>query len=320
MNLSIRPLDKHDLSEADRIFRLAFGTFLGLPDPMSFMGDADFVRTRWVSDSAAALGAYIDDALVGSNFVTNRGSFGFLGPLTIRPDLWEKGIAKRLLEATMGVFEKWGTRQAGLFTFPHSPKHIGLYQKFGFWPQDLTPVMSKQVGRTTKSHSWSRFSAVSVRDRDTCLAECRDITDAVYAGLDLEREIRAVVEQQIGDTVLIRDGSALVGFAICHIGGGSEAGKGSAYMKFGAVRAGQGAAKHFEHLAARGEHPTAGTLVLIECMHELDLFNAVVSLARGWIDLAAAIHFLPSFGAASGNWRDGLRLVASGSAFAATTV
>lgn len=26
--------------------RQAFGTFLGLPDPMDFMGDGDFVRTR----------------------------------------------------------------------------------------------------------------------------------------------------------------------------------------------------------------------------------------------------------------------------------
>lgn len=36
-----------DLQEADKIMRLAFGTFLGLPDPMKFMGDADYVNTRY---------------------------------------------------------------------------------------------------------------------------------------------------------------------------------------------------------------------------------------------------------------------------------
>ena len=53
MDITIRPLDQHDLPEAERIFRLAFGTFFGLPDPMSFMGDADLVNTRWRAAQAA---------------------------------------------------------------------------------------------------------------------------------------------------------------------------------------------------------------------------------------------------------------------------
>jgi hypothetical protein len=57
MDITIRPLDQHDLPEAERIFRLAFGTFLGLHDPMSFMGDADLVHTRWRAVPAATLGA-----------------------------------------------------------------------------------------------------------------------------------------------------------------------------------------------------------------------------------------------------------------------
>lgn len=37
MEISIRPLQESDIPEADRIFRLAFGTFLNLPDPMKFL-------------------------------------------------------------------------------------------------------------------------------------------------------------------------------------------------------------------------------------------------------------------------------------------
>jgi hypothetical protein len=33
-------LKQSELEEAGRIVRLAFGTFLGLPDPLDFMGDA----------------------------------------------------------------------------------------------------------------------------------------------------------------------------------------------------------------------------------------------------------------------------------------
>jgi len=60
MSVSIRPLEERDLPAADRLCRLAFGTFLGLPDPMTFMGDADFVATRWRADPSGALAAQID--------------------------------------------------------------------------------------------------------------------------------------------------------------------------------------------------------------------------------------------------------------------
>ena len=97
-DVSVRPLREGDLSEADRIIRLAFGTFLGLPDPMTFMGDAGYVRTRWVAAPDAAFGAEVDGKLVGSNFATNWGSVGSSGPLTAEPDLWNKGIGSRLME------------------------------------------------------------------------------------------------------------------------------------------------------------------------------------------------------------------------------
>lgn len=57
MEIAIRPLDGRDVAEADRIFRVAFGTFLGLPEPASFMGDADLVGTRWWATPSAAFGA-----------------------------------------------------------------------------------------------------------------------------------------------------------------------------------------------------------------------------------------------------------------------
>ncbi|MCU1341463.1 MAG: GCN5-related N-acetyltransferase, partial [Candidatus Acidoferrum typicum] len=55
--VTIRPVDEQDLPAADRIMRLAFGTFLGMPDPLKFMGDADYARTRWFADPSAAFGA-----------------------------------------------------------------------------------------------------------------------------------------------------------------------------------------------------------------------------------------------------------------------
>jgi GNAT superfamily N-acetyltransferase len=144
-DIAVRPLRESDLATADHIMQLAFGTFLGVLDPASFMGDASYVRTRWKANPDAAFAAEINNELVGSNFATNWGSVGFFGPLTIRPDLWDRGVGKRLMEPVLACFDQWQTKHAGLFTFAQSQKHIGLYQKFGFYPRFLTAIMSKPV-------------------------------------------------------------------------------------------------------------------------------------------------------------------------------
>jgi hypothetical protein len=76
--------------------------------------------------------ATLDGTLVGSNFATRWGSVGFFGPLTIRPDLWDGGIGRKLMAPVMAQFEAWQAAHAGLFTFAHSTKHVGLYERFGF--------------------------------------------------------------------------------------------------------------------------------------------------------------------------------------------
>lgn len=247
-DVSVRPLQEDDLPVADRIMRLAFGTFLGLPDPLAFMGDADYVRTRSLADNVTGFGAEIDGELAGSNFATSWGSVGFFGPLTIRPDLWDRGVASCLLERTMECFAGWGIRHAGLFTFAHSPKHVHLYQKFGFWPRFLTAIMSKPVTETRSAGPWFRFSAMAHGDRQEAIRAARELTSRLYDGLDLAGEIRAVHSQNLGDTILVWDDAGLAGLAICHRGRGSEAGSGACYVKFGAARSGANAGRAFEQL------------------------------------------------------------------------
>jgi GNAT superfamily N-acetyltransferase len=247
-DISVRPLRESDLSIADQIMRLAFGTFLGLPEPASFMGDASYVRTRWKANPDAAFAAEINNELVGSNFATNWGSVGFFGPLTIRPDLWDRGVGKRLMAPVMECFDKWQTRHAGLFTFAHSQKHIGLYQKFGFSPRFLTAIMSKPVELTGRASTWTKFSDASMTERAAIIHSCRELTDAIYEGLDVGHEIHAIADQELGDTVLLWDDGKLTGLALCHTGAGTEAGSGVCFIKFGAARPDAAAEKNFNRL------------------------------------------------------------------------
>ncbi len=247
-DVKVRPLVEADLPAADRIFRQAFGTFLGLPDPSATFGDTDYVRTRWLADPAASLGAELDGDLVASNFVTNWSSIGVFGPLTVRPDLWDRGIAKRLMDATVDILDEWGVRLGGLFTFAHSAKHIGLYHRYGFWPQHLTFVMARPTSPTGATSPWTALSATPPAERPAMVAACREVADMIYQDLDVSREVEQVDQQNLGDTVLVGDDAGLVAFGVCHIGAGSEAGSGACYVKFGAVRPGPGAGRGFERL------------------------------------------------------------------------
>jgi GNAT superfamily N-acetyltransferase len=253
MNIHIRPLRETDLPEADRIFRLAFGTFLGLPDPLSFAGDADYVRSRWRANPSASLGAFVDGELVGSNFLTRWGSVGFFGPLTVRPDLWDKGVAKALLEKAMPQFEAWGVKHAGLFTFPQSTKHIALYQRFGFWPRHLTVLMAKPVVETAQTGAWSTIPDTPGPERARLIQQCRVLAESTYPELDLGPEIAAASAQKLGETVVIHDEGELAGFAICHMGPGSEAGSGVMYLKFAAAKPGAAAAARLARLLSACE-------------------------------------------------------------------
>jgi GNAT superfamily N-acetyltransferase len=248
MKVSMGLLEEKDLAAADRIFRLAFGTFTGHPQPEKFGGDIDKISTRWLADPAAAFGAKVDGELVASIFVTHWGSVGYFGPLTVRPDFWDMGIAQKLLEPTMDLFAQWQTRHAGLYTFAHSPKHLALYQKYGFWPRFLTAIMTKTAGPRKTRAPVSYYSEASEAERAGLLANIREVTDALYRGLDVSREVLAVYNQGLGDTLVIGDDSRVVGFAVCHGGPGSEAGSNAGFIKFGAVRPDPNAEQFFTYL------------------------------------------------------------------------
>jgi GNAT superfamily N-acetyltransferase len=249
MSAVIRPLTDRDLPAAQRILRLAFGTFLGAPDPSTFWADRDYVHGRFGAENVASYAVDLDGELVGANFATQWGSVGFFGPLMVRPDRQGQGIAKQLVESVSGRLDDWGVRHAGLFTFAHSALHLALYQKFGFHARFLTAIMTAPARPGGTAIHWSRYSELDEADRRGVEAACREVTEALYEGLDLGAEIRTVAARGLGDTLLLWVGtSRLAGFAVCHWGPASEAGEGCCFVKFGAVRPGPTAEGDFAGL------------------------------------------------------------------------
>lgn len=251
--ITVGLLKQGELEEANRIFRLAFGTFLGLPNPLDFMGDRNLITPRWRSTHVKVIAAREDGRLIGSNVATRWGSFGFFGPLTVLPEYWDRGVAQRLLESTMTIFDRWGLRHTGLFTFAHSAKHVGLYQKFGYWPRYLTAIMTRTPEanpslQTKPENAPACLSALTKTQREQAIQACAKLTHNIAKGLDLAGEIRAVVAQRTGDVVLTYTRGRLDAFAVCLTGAGSEGGETMCYVKFGAARGGAGAGERFDKL------------------------------------------------------------------------
>jgi GNAT superfamily N-acetyltransferase len=247
VTIEIRTLSENEIEEAERLRRLAFGTMLGLPEPLSFRGDAALLTPRRWAYPEGGFVAVEDGALLGVAMANNWGSLGIFGPVAVDPKQWRRGIARQLVEATLPVFAHWDCRLVGLFTFPESVSHVRLYQSAGFWPRHLTAIMGRPI--TAPSPVPDALSLLeNPGDRRDLTAQCAALTDSIFSGLDLTREIDTVVEHGLGDVILIAEGSHIAGFAVCHSGKGSEAGSGSAYVKFAGVRSGPSAAQRLTRL------------------------------------------------------------------------
>jgi hypothetical protein len=151
----------------------------------------------------------------------------------------------------MEIFDGWGLRHSGLFTFPQSAKHIALYQKFGYWPRYLTAIMTRlpdPEGKTKGAVAPVLLSGLKKAQREEAIQACARLTHKIDKGLDLTGEIRAVLAQRAGDVVLTYTRSTLDAFAVCLNGPGSEGGEKTCYIKFGAARGGAGAGERFDKL------------------------------------------------------------------------
>jgi len=257
LDIHIRPLRENDLEDAERIFRIAFGTFFGIADPQNHVPDRRLVSTRFYGEHTTAFGAEVNGRLVGTNMGTRWGTVGFMGPLTILPDLWNRGIAKLLIGPVLGTFDHRGCRHTGLFTFASSQKHVGLYQGYGFWPRFLTVLMSRAVQERGTNPAYVRYADVTEDVRRRLIHTCFQITDRIFTGLDLTQEIAAVHGHSLGHTLFLGQGGEVDGLAVCHLGPGTEAGEDTCYIKFGAVRPGPDAGETFDRLIRACDHLAA---------------------------------------------------------------
>ncbi len=247
MSITIRGLTEQDFDTAERLRRLAFGTFLGAPDPLTYRGDVALLPARAKVFPDGGMVAEEDGRMIGVAMANHWGSLGVFGPIAIHPDYWRKGVARQLLDATLPIFDRWRCRMTGLYTFPHSATHVRLYQSVGFWPRYLTPIMVRPVKTPSPVANIVSLRA-SGNERGALIGQCTSLTASIFEDLDLTKEIELALGQPQSDALVLTEDSQIVGLAIVHTGTGTESGSGKAYIKFACIRSGSEAAHRFARL------------------------------------------------------------------------
>ena len=148
------------------------------------------------------------------NMVHRSGVEGWMGPLAVRTDCQASGMGKEVVERGVAWLREHGARVIGLETMPRTMDNIGFYSGLGFVPGKLTITLSLDAASADEAPEL--LGRLSLRDRDDALAAARTLVGGLAPGYDFTREIELTDSLALGDTVLLHEKGALVGFALCH--------------------------------------------------------------------------------------------------------
>jgi ribosomal protein S18 acetylase RimI-like enzyme len=246
--IKIRRVRKGDLSKVRDVVEQAFGDFFERQvgtRPRQVFGGAQYVHHRWLMEPWGCFVAEEGDGkIVGAAVAVMWGTIGLVGPVAVLTSYQNQDIAQQLLTACQEFFDENKATLQGVCTYPYSPKHLILYQKFGYKPKGLVVITGKQLDRREIVHATKaakpgpavrRYSTLEEAKKKQAMQKIRRMTNAVWRGMDLGKEVEIVDGLTLGDTLLLEKGREVIGFAICHLPPNSEAPQGSAYVKFLAI-------------------------------------------------------------------------------------
>jgi ribosomal protein S18 acetylase RimI-like enzyme len=271
--VQVRRIRKGDLSRTRDVLEQAFSDFferqLGTRPRQAF-GGAQYVHHRWLMEPWGCFVAEEDSGrILGVALAVTWGAVGLMGPVAVLTNHQNQGIGQQLIEAVEGFFRENKTTLQGLVTYPTSPKHLALFHGFGYKPKSLTAIMSRALDRggprapvppkgARAPLATRRFSTLEEARKKVALARVNRIVGGICRGMDLSKEVEIVDGLALGDTLLLEREREIVGAAVYHVPGVSEAPAGALYVKFLAVDGAGRRPEHLEHFVAALEEVALG--------------------------------------------------------------
>jgi len=294
--VQIRRIRKGDLARARDVLEQTFADFferqLGTRPRQAF-GGAQYVHHRWLIEPWGCFVAEEDGGrILGVALAVTWGTVGLVGPVAVLTNHQNQGIGQQLLGAAEGFFAENKATLHGLVTYPTSPKHFALVHKFGYKPKSLTAIMSRAVDRgplrpappakpARPALTVRKFSTLEEARKKTALIRVNRIVAGICRGMDLSKEVEIVEGLALGDTLLLEREREIIGVAVYHAPGVSEAPAGALYVKFLALDSQMRRADVLEHFVA----------TLEDTAHELGLARVILPVyLRYWLAYSTLIR------------------------------
>jgi predicted N-acetyltransferase YhbS len=200
MTITIRPIANTDTEACGRIIYEAFKRFHDrhqFPRDFQTLEDAVQLTGLFVNHPAIfGVVAEIDGRIVGSNFLDERNLIRGVGPITVAPDVQERGVGRRLMEAV--IERERETAGIRLMQDAFNMLSLSLYASLGF---EVKEPLALIEGRP-KSKAPAGVEVRLLRSDD--LAECASLCMRVH-GFDRVNELRDALEF-FSPVVALREG------------------------------------------------------------------------------------------------------------------
>lgn len=223
--MRIRMMRPEDLKQVNSVFVKAFSNARaeeGLKRNKVSPCRAEFLRMYLERSGEGALVSEDRGRVTGFNFNHLFGRTGWMGPVAVLPDFQGAGVGKSLVGEGIEYLKKGGASVIGLETMPRNFRNIGFYVGLGFNTGplcvDMVSAAHSGPGMQPGVHSEIvNFSGRTAAEKESLLEGAAEIAGALSPGLDYGNEIQLNIKHGFGDTVMLRSGDGVQGFAICHL-------------------------------------------------------------------------------------------------------
>jgi GNAT superfamily N-acetyltransferase len=198
-------------SDAGGLGRICHDAFKAIAESHNFTPDfpsvefAQGVIARLI-DAPGIYGvvAEADGRLIGSNFQDERGSIAGLGPITVDPNVQNKGVGARLMLAAMDHGRQQGAAGVRLVQAGYHCRSLSLYLKLGFEVREHLSCL--QGPAIAESVSGCAVRAAEVADLEACDHLCAHIH-----GHDRHEELAGAIGQ--GTARVVERAGRITGYA-----------------------------------------------------------------------------------------------------------
>jgi predicted N-acetyltransferase YhbS len=148
--------------------------------------------------------AELEGQLVGSNCLDERSTIAGVGPITIDPQVQNRGIGRKLMDAVLERAAHGAVAGVRLVQAAFHNRSLSLYASLGF---DIREPLSCMQGRTLqRSVPGCTVRPGQMRDVDACNSISRQVH-----GFDRGQELAEAVQQ--GTAVVVERGGRISGYA-----------------------------------------------------------------------------------------------------------